>query len=72
MATPLLVLGGVCLAILWLGRWLKRIAGEAAESLKRTSEAHFIGLLELQKSVATDEVLLDKPKTLARHSKDTP
>lgn len=49
VATPLLVLGSVCLAVLWLGRWLKRIAGEAAETLKRTSEAHFIGLLELQK-----------------------
>lgn len=50
VATPLLVLGSVCLVVLWLGRWLKRLAGEAAETLKRTSEAHFIALIELQKS----------------------
>lgn len=50
VATPLLVLGGVCLVLLLIGRWMKRLAGEAAESLKRTSEAHFISLLELLKS----------------------
>jgi hypothetical protein len=50
VATPLLVLGGVCLVVLWLGRWLKRVAGEAAETLQRTSEAHFISLLQMQKT----------------------
>lgn len=50
VATPLVVIGGFCLVILLLGRWLKRLAGEAAEQLRRTSEAHFINLLELLKA----------------------
>lgn len=49
LATPLLLLGGACLVVLSLGRWLKRLAGEAAETLERTAEAHFLGLLELLK-----------------------
>ncbi len=49
VATPLLVLGGVCLVLLTLGRWLRRIAGEASDSLHRTSEAHFQSLVELRK-----------------------
>ena len=47
VGTPLLVLGGVCLVILVLGRWLKRLAGEASERLLRASEARFANLLEL-------------------------
>ena len=54
VATPLIVLGAVCLAFLSLGRWLKRLAGEASETLERTSEAHFIGLLELIKQREED------------------
>jgi len=50
VATPLVVIGGLCLMILVLGRWLKRLAGEASEQLRRTSEAHFINLLELLKT----------------------
>ncbi len=46
---PLVVLGSVCLVFLTLGRWLKRIAGEAAETFRLTSEAHFASLLELAK-----------------------
>lgn len=46
---PLLVLGSVCLVFLLLGWWLKRIAGEASESFRRTSEAHGIALLHLRK-----------------------
>lgn len=46
VATPLLVLGSVCLVFLSLGRWLKRIAGEAAEAYRLTSEAHFLPQLE--------------------------
>lgn len=49
LATPLLLLGGACLVVLSLGRWLKRLAGEASETLERTAEAHFLGLLELVK-----------------------
>jgi hypothetical protein len=46
---PLLVLGSVCLVFLSLGWWLKRIAGEASESYRLCSEAHFISQLELVK-----------------------
>lgn len=49
VATPLVVLGAVCLVLLLLGRWLRALAGEATESLKRTSEAHFLNLLDLVK-----------------------
>lgn len=46
---PLLVLGGVCLVFLLLGNWLKRLAGQASEAFRLTSEAHFISQLELVK-----------------------
>ncbi|MEO0481757.1 MAG: hypothetical protein AAF196_20010 [Planctomycetota bacterium] len=49
VATPLVVLGSVCLFVLGLGRWLKSLAGEASDEFKMTSEAHFLGLSELQK-----------------------
>lgn len=49
VGTPLLVLGSICLLLLMLGWWLKRIAGEASEAFRLTSEAHFISLLELCK-----------------------
>lgn len=47
VATPLLVLGGICLVLLLIARWLKRVAGEASERLLRFSEARFLNLLEL-------------------------
>lgn len=46
---PLVILGSVCLVFLTLGWWLKRIAGEASDSFRLTSEAHFVSLLELTK-----------------------
>src|SRR5262249_23320538 len=49
VATPLVVLGAVCLVLLLLARWLKALAGEASLALQRTSEAHFLSLLELGK-----------------------
>ncbi|MBL8723459.1 MAG: hypothetical protein JNK49_05400 [Planctomycetes bacterium] len=49
VATPLIVLGSVCLVFLTLGRWLKRLAGEAAEAYRLTSEAHFLPQLERSK-----------------------
>jgi len=49
VATPLVVLGSVCLVFLAIGRWLKLVAGEAADTFKLTSEAHFIGLMDLVK-----------------------
>ncbi len=46
VSVPVLVFGGICLGILSLGLWLKRIAGEASEGYRLTSEAHFISQLE--------------------------
>ncbi|MBX3464384.1 MAG: hypothetical protein KF830_14540 [Planctomycetes bacterium] len=43
---PLVLLGGVCLVFLAVGHWLKRLAGQAAETYRLTSEAHFISQLE--------------------------
>jgi hypothetical protein len=43
---PLVLLGGVCLVFLSLGHWLKRLAGQAAESYRLTSEAQFLSQLE--------------------------
>ncbi|HEX5053971.1 MAG TPA: hypothetical protein VFZ65_19490 [Planctomycetota bacterium] len=43
---PLVALGGVCLVFLTLGHWLKRLAGQASEGYRLTSEAHFISQLE--------------------------
>jgi hypothetical protein len=43
---PLVLLGGICLVFLTLGHWLKRLAGQASESYRLTSEAHFISQLE--------------------------
>ena len=57
VATPLIVLGSVCLVFLVLGRWLKSLAGEAADTFKLTSEAHFIGLVELVKRRQQDRDL---------------
>ncbi|MDA0934216.1 MAG: hypothetical protein O3C51_12260 [Planctomycetota bacterium] len=57
VATPLVVLGVVCLAFLALGRWLKALAGEASDAFKLTSEAQFIGLVEMVKRRHQDEDL---------------
>lgn len=47
---PLVILGGVCLVFLSLGYWLKRIAGQASEQYRLTSEANFISQLERVKT----------------------
>lgn len=49
VATPLVILGGACLVLLALGRWLKALAGEAADAFRLTSEVHFLNLTELVK-----------------------
>lgn len=54
VATPVLVLGSVCVVVLALGFWLKKLAGEAADQFKMTSEASFIGLTELMKRRSQD------------------
>ncbi|MBI5849556.1 MAG: hypothetical protein HZB39_00735 [Planctomycetes bacterium] len=49
VATPLVILGGACLVFLALGRWLKALAGAAADAFRLTSEVHFLNLTELVK-----------------------
>lgn len=46
LSKPLFLLGGICLGLLLLGHWLKRLAGQAAEGYRLTSEAHFLSQLE--------------------------
>jgi hypothetical protein len=46
---PLVLLGGVCLVLLTLGHWLRRLAGQASEAFRLTSEACFLSQLEQQK-----------------------
>jgi hypothetical protein len=46
VALPLIVLGTLCLVFLTLGTWLKRLAGQASEAYRLTSEAQFISQLE--------------------------
>ncbi|MFK7741550.1 MAG: hypothetical protein AB8H80_14625 [Planctomycetota bacterium] len=43
---PLVLLGGFCIVGLAIGHWMKRLAGQAAEAYRLTSEAHFISQLE--------------------------
>jgi hypothetical protein len=50
VATPLVVLGSICAVVLALGWWLKKIAGEASEAFKLTSEVSYISLLETCKT----------------------
>ena len=45
-AWPLIVLGGICLAVLGVGRWFRQIAGEATEFYSRVAEAQFIAATE--------------------------
>ena len=54
---PLLVIGSVCLVVLLVARWLKKIAGEASESLQRTADAQFLELVKLRKSASLDHDL---------------
>ncbi|MCK5944067.1 MAG: hypothetical protein KAI24_18930, partial [Planctomycetes bacterium] len=43
---PLVLLGSICLVFLLIGNWLKRLAGQASDNYRLTSEAHFISQLE--------------------------
>lgn len=46
VALPLILLGSLCLVFLAVGHWLKRLAGQASEAYRLTSEAQFISQLE--------------------------
>ena len=52
---PLLALGTICLILLILARWLKRVAGGASERLLRGAEARYVNLLELHRRKREDE-----------------
>ncbi len=60
---PLLVLGSACLIVNFLGRWFKRIAGEALDVYLRTAEAHFFPLI---KEVKAERLELDLRKIYQR------
>lgn len=49
LGTPLLILGGVCLAIQAFGRWIRHIAGEATDLYEKVAEAQGIDLLKFRK-----------------------
>ncbi|MBN1441809.1 MAG: hypothetical protein JXA90_03820 [Planctomycetes bacterium] len=49
LGLPLLVLGSICLVFLTIGRWFKRISGEALDLYLRTADAQFYPLLKAQK-----------------------
>jgi hypothetical protein len=46
LGLPILILGSTCLVLFLLGRWFKRIAGEALDVYLRTADAHFFLLLK--------------------------
>ena len=46
VGTPLVILGGVCVLVLGVGWWLKRLAREATEFYERAAQAQFLGLTE--------------------------
>ncbi len=46
VATPLVVIGIACIALLALGWWLQRVAGEATAFLEQTALAQFLPLME--------------------------
>lgn len=54
---PLILLGSICLAFLLLGHWMKRLAGQASDNYRLTSEAHFISQLERVQSRYEDQDL---------------
>jgi len=49
LATPLLVLGTLCLIGLALAKWMKRVAGQANDQLLRLAEARYVNLMELSR-----------------------
>ncbi|MDP7033551.1 MAG: ion transporter [Planctomycetota bacterium] len=54
---PLLVLGIICLLLLSLGVWMRRIAGEATDRYDRIAEAQFLNLMEdAKKSTARTDL----------------
>lgn len=46
VGTTVAVLGGICLVVLGIGFWLKRLAQEATEFYERSAQAQFLALTE--------------------------
>jgi len=70
VATPILVLGGVCLVLLIFARWLKKVAGEASDRLLRSAEARFANLLELIRLRKEKEDISELCLRVAGHEKE--
>jgi hypothetical protein len=57
LGRPLLVLGGVCLVVMFVGRWFKSIANQTSEEGERLVEAQFAAQTKALKAAAMDEDL---------------
>ncbi|MEN8148289.1 MAG: hypothetical protein ABFS86_00615 [Planctomycetota bacterium] len=57
LGVTFLVLGFSCLALMLLGMWFRRVAGEATDFYTRTAEAQYINLLKSAKLAYLDEDL---------------
>jgi hypothetical protein len=54
---PMIVIGSICFVPLILGRWMKKIAGQAEGLYRLTAEAQFINLLkDLKEQQASDDL----------------
>ncbi|MDJ0973394.1 MAG: ion transporter [Planctomycetota bacterium] len=62
VGVPIYVLGGICLVVLGLGWWMRRIAGEATFFFEQTAKAQFLGLTETFKGrhMERDTRVLDR------------
>lgn len=62
VGVPIYVLGSICLVVLGLGWWMRRIAGEATFFFEQTAKAQFLALTETFKGrhMARDTRILDR------------
>ena len=57
IGVPMIVIGSICFVPLVLGKWMKKIAGQAEGLYRMTAEAQFINLLKDLKEQRSDEDL---------------
>lgn len=57
LGLPILILGSVCLVFLLVGRWFKRISGEALDLYIRTADAQFYPLIKAWKFLRHEDDL---------------
>jgi hypothetical protein len=62
VGTVLVLLGALCFAILGVGWWMRRLAGQATHFYERTAQAQFLALLEVVKGryLARDARLFER------------